>query len=68
MTTTIYLACKQALLLGEQSESRENARDSAPRGFAACSRVLARLASLAQTGELARRLLSILLCPPSQKQ
>ena len=29
---------------------------SAPRGFAARSRVLARLASLAQIGELARRL------------
>ena len=29
---------------------------SAPRGFAARSRVFARLASLAQTGELARRL------------
>ena len=29
---------------------------SAPRGFAACSRVLAGLASLAQIGELARRL------------
>ena len=29
-----------------------------PRGFAARSRVLARLASLAQIGELARRLLS----------
>ena len=31
---------------------------SAPRGFAARSRVLARLASLAQIGELARRLLT----------
>ena len=29
---------------------------SAPRGFAVCSRVLARLALLAQIGELARRL------------
>ena len=29
---------------------------SAPRGFATCSRVLTRLVSLAQTGELARRL------------
>ena len=28
----------------------------APRGFVACSRILARLASLAQIGELARRL------------
>ena len=33
----------------------------APRGFAARSRVLARLASLAQTGELARRLLILIL-------
>ena len=31
-------------------------RGDAPRGFAACLRVLARLASLAQLGELARRL------------
>ena len=31
---------------------------SAPRGFAACSRVLTRLVSLAQTGELASRLSS----------
>ena len=31
---------------------------SAPRGFAAHSRVLARLASLAQIGELARRLVN----------
>ena len=30
---------------------------SAPRSFAACSRILVRLASLAQIGELARRLL-----------
>ena len=41
------LACEQAFLFG---------RASAPRGFAARSRVLARLASLAQIGELARRL------------
>ena len=41
--------------LGKRSEPRENA--SAPRGFAARSRVLARLVSLAQIGELARRLL-----------
>ena len=42
------VACEQALLFGQAK--------SAPRGFAAHSRVLARLASLAQTGELARRL------------
>ena len=40
--------------LGKGSEPRENA--PAPRGFAARSHVLARLASLAQIGELARRL------------
>ena len=34
---------------------------SAPRGFAARSRVLARLASLVQIGELARRLTPLLL-------
>ena len=39
--------------LGERSEPRENAR---PSNFAARSRVLARLVSLAQIGELARRL------------
>ena len=33
--------------------------EPAPRGFAARSRVLARLASLAQIGELARRLITI---------
>ena len=47
--------------LGKRSEPRENAREPcenapAPRGFAARSRILARLASLAQIGELARRL------------
>ena len=45
------LTCKQALLFG-----REGPRN-APCGLAARSRVLARLASLAQIGELARRLL-----------
>ena len=39
--------------LGKRSEPRENAQAS--RGFAARLRVLARLASLAQIGELARR-------------
>ena len=47
--------------LGKRGEPRENAREPhenapAPRGFAARSRILARLASLAQVGELARRL------------
>ena len=35
---------------------------SAPRGFAARSRVLARLVSLAQIGELARRLTCVTNC------
>ena len=50
--------------LGKRSESHENARargSSAPRGFAARSRVLMRLVSLAQIGELARRLCYSLL-------
>ena len=44
--------------LGERRESRENARarGPAPRGIATRSSVLARLPSLAQIGELARRL------------
>ena len=42
---------------GEASLARTRERGaSAPRGFAALSHVLARLASLAQIGELARRL------------
>ena len=44
--------------MGKRSEPRENARarglSSATRGFAARSRVLARLVSLAQIGELDR--------------
>ena len=54
-----YPASKRSYL-GKRSEPRENARARrpAPRGFAARSRVLARLASLAQIGELARRLYS----------
>ena len=53
-----YLACEQALLFGRAKRaSRERASEGpAPRGYAARSRVLARLASLAQIGELARRL------------
>ena len=50
------LACEQALLLGEWSESHENVRAS---GEAPRSRVLARLISLAQIGELARRLQNV---------
>ena len=43
-----HLACEQALLFKRASRRA--------RGFAACSRVLARLASLDQIRELARRL------------
>ena len=54
------LACEQALLFGQAKRaSRERASEGpflCPSGFAACSRVLARLVSLAQIGELARRL------------
>ena len=58
------LACEQALHLGDIVKStrargtREETRlrGAAPRGFAARSRVRARLASLAQIGELAHRL------------
>ena len=41
--------------------SPDNFLSPAPRGFAARSRVLARLASLAQLGELARRLSETLI-------
>ena len=59
--TGIIIACEQALLFGQAKRaSRERASEgllsSAPRGFAARSRVLARPVSLAQTGELACRL------------
>ena len=40
---------------------------SAPRGFAARSRFLARLVSLAQIGELARRLTGLLLVTASEQ-
>ena len=54
------LACEQALLFGQTKRaSGERASEGprrAPRGFAARSRVLARLVSLVQIGELARRL------------
>ena len=51
MPQLFYVAREQALLFG-----RASPLSSAPRGFTARSRVLARLASLAQIGELARRL------------
>ena len=44
--------CEQALHLGSRDKSRES-----PRGFAARSRGLSRLTSLATNGELANRLL-----------
>ena len=48
------IACEQALLFGQVKRvSRERASEG-PRGFAARSRALARLVSLAQIGELAR--------------
>lgn len=46
------IACEQALHLGSRDKSRES-----PRGFAAHSRGLSRLALLATNGELASRLL-----------
>ena len=53
----ILLACEQALLFGQAKRAlRERASEGALGGFAARSRVLARLVSLAQIGELARRL------------
>ena len=64
----VRVACQQALHLGDIVKStrargtREETRlrgvlSPDPRGFAARSRVLVRLVSLAQIGELARRLL-----------
>ena len=53
------LACEQALLFGQAKRvSRKRASEGPRKGFAARSRVLARLASLAQIGELARRLIA----------
>ena len=57
-TSSISLACKQALLFGQAK--RASRASPAPYGFAARSRVLARLASLAQIGEIVRRLLLVL--------
>ena len=61
-TTTlhVYLACEQALLFGRASLARTcEGGAPVPRGFAALSRVLARLASLAQIGKAAGRLTCI---------
>ena len=55
------IACEQAVLFGQAKRaSREPASEGPflrPRGFAAGSRVHARVVSLAQIGELARRLI-----------
>ena len=50
------LRASSPISASEASLARTRERGSAPRGFAARSRVLARPVSLAQTGELARRL------------
>ena len=52
------IACEQALLFGQATRASRERASEGPRGFAARSRVLARLVSLAQIGELARRLLT----------
>ena len=54
-----HIACEQALLFGLAKQASRESASEAPRGFAARSRVHARLASLAQIGELARRLSGI---------
>ena len=54
------IACEPALHLGDIVKSRRargDAKAAGRRVFAARSRVLARIVSFAQTGELARRLL-----------
>ena len=66
MTTNELIACEQALLFGrvhETSLARMRERAAKPRGAEESSsgprsHVLARLASLAQIGELARRLMN----------
>ena len=56
----MHLACERALLFGRASLARTREQGApVPRGFAALSRVLARLALLAQIGKLARRLTCI---------
>ena len=54
---TSLLACEQALLFGQAKQASRERACEAPRDFSARSRFLVRLASLAQIGELARRLL-----------
>ena len=54
--TQEILACEQALLFGQAKRASGERASEGPRGFAVRSRVLARLVSLAQIGELARRL------------
>ena len=48
-----YLACEQALLFVQAKRASRERASEGPHGLAARSRVFARLASLAQTGELA---------------
>ena len=65
------LAYEQALHLREIVHTRVDTRGdatAAPRGFAARSRVLVRLASLAQIGELARRLTTNVIQPANAIQ
>ena len=58
MSPMSVVACEQALLFGQAKRaSRERASEGPPtRDFAARSRVLARIVSLAQIGEVARRI------------
>ena len=62
------IACEQALLFGQAKRASRERASEGPRGFAAGSRVLARLVSLAQIGELARRLLKTHLSAQSRVQ
>ena len=49
-----HIACEQALLFGQATRASRERASEGPRGFAARSRALARLVSLAQIGEHAR--------------
>ena len=55
----VCLACEQALLFGQAKRASRELACPAPLSFAARLRVLARLVSLAQIGELARRLVFV---------
>ena len=56
------LRASSPIWASEASLARTRERGAAPRGFAARSRILARFVSLAQMGELARRLEGSLSC------